>query len=68
MNKPFIPVEIPVADGFSGRVIVYMESGKVMNSNPLLDNEILLTLQGFIQLARKYGWQVIPLAQNGGAS
>lgn len=54
-----LAVDLHVSPDFSGRVLVYVRNGLVTDRR-LADDEHLLTLTGFIEMARQAGWNVTP--------
>ncbi|MDI9801339.1 hypothetical protein [Citrobacter koseri] len=54
-----LTADLHVSPDFSGRVLVYVRNGLV-TVRRLADNEHLLTLTGFIEMARQAGWVVTP--------
>jgi hypothetical protein len=59
---PVRTVDLHVSPDFSGRVLVYLHG--LVSERRLTDDEMILTLDGFIELARKFGWTVTPSSGN----
>ncbi|MFU8368928.1 hypothetical protein [Raoultella ornithinolytica] len=60
-----LAVDLHVSSDFSGRVLVYVRNGLVTDRR-LADDEHILTLTGFIEMARLAGWNVTPPARING--
>ncbi|KMK23123.1 hypothetical protein ABW11_21190 [Pluralibacter gergoviae] len=52
---PILNVPLHVAPEFTGRVVLYIENGRVKCDVRLSDNEHICSLEGFIELARAAG-------------
>ncbi|PWC13313.1 hypothetical protein B4923_08870 [Brenneria roseae subsp. americana] len=57
-QTPTITATLNVAPDFTGRVLVYVKNGEVERDMPLSDDQIALTVDGFIDLAKRAGWHV----------
>jgi len=55
---PILPVELHVLPDFTGRVVLYIENGKVKCDRRLSDDEHICALDTFIELAREMGYQM----------
>jgi hypothetical protein len=53
---PVLPVELHVMPDFTGRVVLYIESGKVKCDRRLRDDEHICALDTFIEMAREMGY------------
>ncbi|WP_233967576.1 hypothetical protein [Pectobacterium polaris] len=60
-QMPTITATLQVTPDFTGRVLVYVNNGEVERDMPLSDDQIALTVDGFIELAKRAGWHVIPV-------
>ena len=49
-HEAHIPVVLNVPDDFTGRVLVYLDKGKVKSQCRLRNNEIVSTVEGFSEL------------------
>lgn len=58
-------VNLHVAPGFTGTVIVHLKEGRHVCDYPLVNGEHVATLPAFLEMARRAGWSVIP-EQGGG--
>lgn len=59
-QTPTITATLQVTPDFTGRVLVYVKNGAVERDMPLSDDQIALTVDDFIELAKRAGWHVIP--------
>ncbi|WP_431818985.1 hypothetical protein [Citrobacter braakii] len=55
---PVLAVDLHVAPDFSGRVVLYIENGKVKCDRRLLDDEHICALDTFIEMAREAGLRI----------
>lgn len=53
---PVLPVELHVLPDFTGRVVLYIENGKVKCDRRLSDDEHICSLDTFIEMAREMGY------------
>ncbi|MEI7383254.1 hypothetical protein [Pectobacterium versatile] len=60
---PTITATLHVAPDFTGRVLVYVKNGEPECDMPLLDDQVALTVDGFIELAKRAGWRVLPVGE-----
>jgi len=51
--RPVLNVDLHVLPDFTGRVVLYIESGKVKCDRRLRDDEHICALETFIELARE---------------
>lgn len=61
-DKTIVPVLLHVNSGFSGWVVVKLESGAEKAQFPLGCGEFFGSLESFLDAARTAGYQVIPPA------
>lgn len=52
---PVLNVNLHVLPGFTGRVVLYIEKGRVTCDRRLLDDEHICALDTFIEIAREVG-------------
>lgn len=52
MPRPVLNVDLHVMPDFSGRVVLYIENGKVKCDRRLFPDEHICTLETFIEMAR----------------
>jgi len=52
-SRPFLNIDLHVLPDFTGRVVLYIENGKVMCDRRLTDDEHVCTVETFIQMARE---------------
>lgn len=50
--RPILNIDLHVAPEFTGRVVLYIESGKVKADRRLSDDEHICALDTFIEMAR----------------
>ncbi|WP_277973282.1 hypothetical protein [Pantoea agglomerans] len=55
-----LTTKLHVAPDFTGRVIAYFEKGELKADMRLRKNEMIATLESFLELARSAGWTVCP--------
>lgn len=55
---PVLPIELHVMPDFTGRVVIHIEKGRAICDRPLLKNEHIATLDGFLKLVRMSGYKV----------
>lgn len=53
---PVLPVELHVLPDFTGRVVLYIENGRVKADRRLSDDEHICAIDTFIEMAREMGW------------
>lgn len=53
---PVLPVELRVSPDFTGRVVLYIENGRVKADRRLRDEEHICAIDTFIEMAREMGW------------
>lgn len=53
---PVLPVELHVLPDFTGRVVLYIENGKVKCDRRLSDDDHICSLDTFIEMAREMGY------------
>ena len=53
--RPVLNIDLHVASEFTGRVVLYIERGKVKADRRLSDDEHICALDTFIELARDAG-------------
>lgn len=53
-------VNLHVAPGFTGTVIVHLKNGCLVCDYPLVNGEYVATLPAFLEMARRAGWSVKP--------
>ncbi|MGN5575925.1 CHC2 zinc finger domain-containing protein [Enterobacter sp. Lyrl_3] len=53
-------VNLHVAPGFTGTVIVHLKEGRQVCDYPLVNGEHIATLPSFLEMARNAGWSVTP--------
>lgn len=53
-------VNLHVAPGFTGTVIVHLKNGRLVCDYPLVNGEYVATLPAFLEMARRAGWSVKP--------
>ncbi len=58
ITKPVLNIGLHISPNFNGRVMVYFENGHAICDRPLLDEEHVNTLDGFLELARMAGYKV----------
>lgn len=56
--RPVLNVNLHVLPDFTGRVVLYIENGKVKCDRRLSDEEHICALDTFIELAREAGLQI----------
>ncbi|EDQ0630457.1 hypothetical protein VYF99_001260 [Salmonella enterica] len=52
---PVLNVDLHVLPDFTGRVVLYIENGRVICDRQLLDDEHVCSLDSFIEIARETG-------------
>ncbi|MEQ9970117.1 hypothetical protein ABRP72_13145 [Pectobacterium carotovorum] len=62
-QMPTITATLQVTPNFTGRVLVYVKDGQPVRDMPLSDDQIALTVDGFIELAKRAGWHVAPAGE-----
>ncbi|HAZ8269186.1 TPA: hypothetical protein J8W34_000277 [Citrobacter koseri] len=50
--RPVLTVDLHVMPDFTGRVVLYIENGRVICDRPLFDDEHICSLATFIEMAR----------------
>lgn len=53
-------VNLHVAPGFTGTVVVHLKKGRHVCDYPLVNGEYVATLPAFLEMARRAGWSVKP--------
>ncbi|EBO9661262.1 hypothetical protein ZP13_15335 [Salmonella enterica subsp. enterica] len=53
--SPLLNVDLHVLPDFTGRVVLYIENGRVTCDRRLLDDEHICALDTFIEMAREVG-------------
>lgn len=53
--RPVLNVDLHVLPDFTGRVVLYIEKGRVTCDRRLLDDEHICALDTFIEMAREVG-------------
>ncbi|KAB0554575.1 hypothetical protein [Pantoea stewartii] len=56
--RPVLNVDLHVLPDFTGRIVLYIESGKVKCDRRVHDDEHICGLDTFIELARKAGLHI----------
>lgn len=56
--RPILNIDLHVAPEFTGRVVLYIERGKVKADRRLSDDEHICALNTFIELAREAGMRI----------
>lgn len=56
--RPVLNVDLHVLPDFTGRVVLYIENGKVKCDHRLSDEEHICALDTFIELAREAGLHI----------
>ncbi|HAF1518820.1 TPA: hypothetical protein G8L55_003879 [Salmonella enterica] len=51
--RPVLNVDLHVLPDFTGRVVLYIENGRVIRDRRLLDDEHICALDTFIEMARE---------------
>lgn len=59
---PVLNVELAVLPDFTGRVVLYIENGRVKCDRRLLDDEHICAMDTFIEMAREVGWPLQELS------
>ncbi|WP_202308477.1 hypothetical protein [Dryocola clanedunensis] len=59
---PVLPVELHVMPDFTGRVVLYIENGRVKADRRLRDEEHICAIDTFIEMAREMGLQLNEVA------
>ncbi|MFE8048142.1 hypothetical protein [Brenneria goodwinii] len=62
-QTPTITATLNVLPDFTGRVLVYLKDGQPVCDMLLSDDQIALTVDGFIELAKRAGWHVAPAGE-----
>ncbi|EJZ9348523.1 hypothetical protein QFA92_000887 [Salmonella enterica] len=52
---PALNIELFISPDFTGRVVLYIENGRVICDRQLLDDEHVCSLDSFIEIAREAG-------------
>ncbi|HAU3360184.1 TPA: hypothetical protein JDL67_002855 [Salmonella enterica subsp. salamae] len=52
---PVLNIDLHVLPNFTGRVVLYIENGRVICDRQLLDDEHVCSLDSFIEIAREAG-------------
>ncbi|EGL9254833.1 hypothetical protein IMA94_004773 [Salmonella enterica] len=52
---PVLNINLHVLPNFTGRVVLYIENGRVICDRQLLDDEHVCSLDSFIEIAREAG-------------
>lgn len=55
---PMLNVSLHVSPEFSGRILLYVKQGRVTSDMRLQETDHVLSLDGFIELARLAGWRL----------
>ncbi|HGN8815365.1 hypothetical protein [Citrobacter sp. Cpo030] len=55
---PVLNVDLHVLPDFTGRVVLYIEKGRVTCDRRLLDDEHICSLDTFIEMAREVGLRI----------
>lgn len=55
---PALNVQLELPADYTGRQLVYFKDGEVTSHTPLREGEFITTLEGFIQIARRCGWDI----------
>ncbi|WP_370512546.1 hypothetical protein [Dickeya sp. ws52] len=63
ISNASISAKLSVSPNFTGRVLVYVENGRVTSDAPLLDDEHVGRMGVFLELARRAGYTVLAPAQ-----
>ncbi|MBN3230480.1 hypothetical protein [Pectobacterium brasiliense] len=58
-QTPTITATLQVTSDFTGRVLVYMKDGRAISDRRLFDDELVVGLDTFLELATRAGYQVI---------
>lgn len=54
-QTPMLAVNLYAAPDFTGRVMLYLENGRVKSDTPIPDDHLVCSLDVFIELARRCG-------------
>ncbi|QOI56577.1 hypothetical protein [Rouxiella badensis] len=57
-SSPMINVDLPLSCDFSGRILLYLEGGHVVANKPVLENELVGSVELFTQLLQRAGYRV----------
>jgi hypothetical protein len=55
---PMLNVDLPLLSDFSGRILLYVEGGHVVANKPVLENEMVGSVELFMQLLQRSGYRV----------
>lgn len=55
---PMLRVDLPLSSDFSGRILLYVERGHVVANKPVLEDEMLGSIELFTQLLQRAGYRV----------
>ncbi|HFW5273470.1 TPA: hypothetical protein ACIBWY_004638 [Salmonella enterica subsp. enterica serovar Bullbay] len=50
---PALNIELFISPDFTGRVVLYIENGRVTDDRRLLDDELICSMDTFIEMARE---------------
>ena len=60
--RPILNVDLHVLPDFTGRIVLYIENGKVKCDRRLLEEEHICALDTFIEMAREAGLRIQEVA------
>ncbi len=55
---PELTVTMPIATDYTGQIVVSIENGELRSFCPRRPNEIVASLDAFVQMLRQAGWIV----------
>ncbi|MGA9606255.1 MAG: hypothetical protein WBR21_04420 [Rouxiella badensis] len=55
---PMLNVDLPVSPDFSGRILLYVERGHVVANKPVLEDEMVGSVELFTQFLQRAGYRL----------